>query len=1061
MRFHKTFIIAFLHLVSLFLNAQTYHFTNFGVQDGLAQSNVAAIIQDKQGYFWMATESGVSRFDGKNFITYTTENGLANNNVSALLLDNKGNIWMGHENGMLTKYDPAGEKTFKAIRSEALPKDKKIYSLYQDKKGNIWICTAQFGAIVLDPENLAFKAYAGKEGLSQYVFSAFQDKAGNMYFLTDVGIKYLDTSTNKFEFFRPEEMPFGQITSFTQDDDGNFLVGTSNSYVSKYFTDKKQFVPIIDATNSIWSNSGLITSNFVYSLYSDEQKNIWASVLNLGIYKYESATKRLILFNTNNGLAVNKVKCIAEDNEGNILLGTSGEGVQVFKGEKFVSFTKKDGLINNQVWSICRDKKNNFWFGTNEGISVYSPNEIPEKQFKNFVSIDGVPSNNVRSIVTDRNGNLWIGTWGGKVAKFDLEKNKFIVTPQLNEVCNAYVSCLLVDKNNKLWAGSVDGIAQYDLKTGATNHVRTIDGLSDNDITCLYEDSKGKIWIGTKQKGITVCENNAYKKIGAEQGLTFNSISSIAEDKTGKIWIGTEGGGAYVYDNDAFSKYKVIDGLISDFITLINVDDNGNVWLGTNKGLSKYDVTKKTFLSYAKNDGFTGIETKADASYRDTEGNLWFGTVNGVFKYTPKFDNTISQEPLLQFISVKVNGKAFEVTSEVPELSYKENSLRFDFIGISLSNPDEVKYLVKLEGADENWRAPGKQNFETFSNLHAGHYKFQVMACNSSGACTKEPLTFNFVITPPFWKTWWFYVSVTIIGLIIMFSYIKIRERQLITEKKILEEKVRERTAEVVEKNIELDEKNKDITASIRYAKRIQDAILPPDEYVKKYLPKTFILFKPKDIVSGDFYWLQDKKDQILFAAVDCTGHGVPGAFMSIVGHNAIDQIVKDQGLTKPSDILDALNKSVSDTLRQSNSEDNAVKDGMDLALCSFDRRTNVMEYAGAFNPFWMVRNGEFMEIKADKFPIGNLKKGENKKFTNHSIPLQKGDTIYVFSDGFADQFGGPSGKKFKYSSFRTLLLENQHLSMEEQGQLLNKTIEGWKGDLEQVDDILVIGTRL
>jgi serine phosphatase RsbU (regulator of sigma subunit) len=299
------------------------------------------------------------------------------------------------------------------------------------------------------------------------------------------------------------------------------------------------------------------------------------------------------------------------------------------------------------------------------------------------------------------------------------------------------------------------------------------------------------------------------------------------------------------------------------------------------------------------------------------------------------------------------------------------------------------------------------------------------------------------------------------VGLALFVIYVKIRERSLIREKKILEEKVKERTAEVVQKNIELDEKNKDITASIRYAKRIQDAILPPDEFVKTFLPKTFVLFKPKDIVSGDFYWLADKKDMVLFAAVDCTGHGVPGAFMSIVGHNLLDQIVGEYGLTQPAAILDALNKSVSDTLRQSYSEDNSIRDGMDIALCSFDRKTNVLEYAGAYNPLWLIRNGELIEYKASKFPIGNLKKGENKKFANNTIQLQPGDTLYIFSDGFADQFGGPGGKKFKYSTFKQLLLDTQQMSMEEQGAHINKVIEEWRGTLEQVDDILVIGTRL
>ncbi len=1061
MKIAKFIQLFLLLLFPVLLHSQTYPFTNYGVQDGLAESNVSAIVQDKAGYFWLASESGISKFDGKNFINYTTENGLSDNNVACLLVDAKGNLWLAHENGSLTKYS---EGKFQPIINEALPKDKKIFSLSQDKKGQIWISSAAGAIVILNPEgNLNdianYKSYTSQEGLSQFVLSAQQDKSGKVWFLTDVGIKWMEPTSGKFDFFRPEGMPFGQITSFLLDENDKPLFGTSNGIVYKYTN--KQFETIFDYRNYITTTSGAITNNFVYSIFKDSKNNIWASVLNVGLCKVDVKNKTAIVFNTTNGLAVNKIKSIAEDNEGNILIGTLGEGLQIFKGEKFISYSKTNGLVNSQIWAICQDNNLNYWFGTNEGLTIYNPKETTlENKFKNIPQIEGSPVSSVRSIVKDKSGNLWIGIWGGRVVKYTAATGKFSAQPQLFEFVYPYVSCLLVDSKNKLWIGSADGVTVYDLTTETIKSIRNIDGLSSNDVTVIFEDSKGKIWIGTKQKGITTIEGGKFTVLGKEQGLTYNSITSIAEDKNGKTWIGTEGGGAFVSENSKFSKYKISDGLLSDFITLVTVDEKNNVWLGTNKGLSKFDQTKKQFFSYQKNDGFTGIEAKSKAVFTDNEKNIWFGTVNGVFKYSPAFDNVLTPEPSLNITNLKINLKDYPVSGKL-ELSYKDNSLNFEYIGISLSNPDEIKYKIKLEGSDEDWRPETKQTTAVFSNLSPGNYTLQIVACNNQGVCNSKPLSIEISIAPPFWKTWWFYVLVVVVGGAIVLSYIKVRERALVRENKILEEKVEERTAEVVQKNIELDEINKDITASIRYAKRIQDAILPPDEFVKKFLPKTFVLFKPKDIVSGDFYWLDDKKDQVLFAAVDCTGHGVPGAFMSIVGHSKLDQIVGEQGLTKPSDILNELNKNVSATLRQSVIEDNAVKDGMDIALCSFNRKTNVMEYAGAYNPMWLIRKGELIEYKADKFPIGNLKVGENKKFTNHSIPLQEGDTLYIFSDGFADQFGGPNGKKLKYSTFKQILLDNQHLSMEEQGALLEKTIEGWRGTLEQVDDILVIGTRL
>lgn len=1055
----KKIIQSFLFLLPFLVNAQTYHFSNYGVKDGLAQSNVSGIIQDSAGFYWLATDGGVSRFDGKNFINYTTEDGLADNNVSAIFLDKDNKIWLGHENGTLTKYDG---KTFTEIKSRLLPKDKKIYGFFQDNTGSLWISTFSAGVIkIMDPsrdlkEKLHIKVYSGRDGLSQYVFSTSQDKEGNLWFLTDVGIKIYDKATHQFDFFRPDNMPLGQISCLTLDQEKNFLMGTTNGSVYKYDTKKKQFETLINSDVTVNASLGG-GPNFIYTIREDKKGNIWASGSNHGVYRYNKASRKTTAFNTSNGLAVNKIKCIYEDLEHNILFGTSGEGLEVFSGEKFVSFSKRNGLKDNQVWAICKDRNNNLWFGTNEGLTVYDPKAPADKAYKNISISEGLPSNNVRAIVEDRYGNLWIAMWGGKVIKYDINQGRFAQVSALNEIVNNLVSTLLIDTKNNLWIGTYEGIVIYDLNDGSIKTFRTIDGLSDNDISCLFESSNGHIWIGTKQKGVTEFDGKNFKKYNRENGLNNTSISSIAEDTKQRIWIGTEGGGAFVYNGKNFVNYKVKNGLISDFITLITTDKKNTVWLGTNKGLNKYHLNTSVFSSYLKGDGFTGVETKPRAVYTDNENNIWFGTVNGAFKYSPKLDVPVSTEPITKLLSFKVNLKDYPVSEKI-ELSYKENSLSFDFIGISLSNPEGVEYKIKLEGYDEDWRVV-KQSSEIYSNLPHNRYVFKLIACNSSGACSK-PISISIHISPPYWKTWWFYLIVFSAVVSGLFAYIKIRERKLHHEKKILEDKVNERTAEVVEKNKELDEINKDITASIRYAKRIQDAILPPDDFVKKHLPNTFVLFKPKDIVSGDFYWMEDKKDTVIFAAVDCTGHGVPGAFMSIVGHNLLDRVVGEQKVTQPAKILDELNKSISDTLRQTDLEDNTVRDGMDIAICAFDKKKGMLEYAGAYNPLWLIRNGELIEIKANKFPIGNSKSGENNKFTNHEIALEKGDTIYIFSDGYSDQFGGPAGKKFKASALKQLLINNQHLSMSEQRELLDHNIEHWRGQHEQVDDILVIGTR-
>lgn len=257
-----------------------------------------------------------------------------------------------------------------------------------------------------------------------------------------------------------------------------------------------------------------------------------------------------------------------------------------------------------------------------------------------------------------------------------------------------------------------------------------------------------------------------------------------------------------------------------------------------------------------------------------------------------------------------------------------------------------------------------------------------------------------------------------------------------------------------------IEHQHKDIKDSINYAKRIQEAILPPDVFIKKLLPESFILYMPKDVVSGDFYWVEPWGSKILFAAVDCTGHGVPGALMSIVGYNLLGKALNELGLSRPSLILNSLSKGIGKTLRQIGS-DSEVKDGMDIALCSLDKKTLMLEYAGAFNSLYILREGKLIEIQSDKIQIGNYMEGELKQYTNHEIQLEKGDTIYIFTDGYADQFGGEKGKKLKYKTMQNLIISLQGKPMDEQKNILQKYIEKWKGNLEQLDDILIMGVRV
>lgn len=294
------------------------------------------------------------------------------------------------------------------------------------------------------------------------------------------------------------------------------------------------------------------------------------------------------------------------------------------------------------------------------------------------------------------------------------------------------------------------------------------------------------------------------------------------------------------------------------------------------------------------------------------------------------------------------------------------------------------------------------------------------------------------------------------IGLAVVFIFSILLYRNFLGKKKA-NEILKMQAIEINFQKKVMEEKNKSITDSINYAKLIQEAILPSKEIKDKLFSDMFMLFQPKDIVSGDFYWFTEKNGKKIIATVDCTGHGVPGAFMCMIGNALLNEIINENGITTPNEILRLLREKIIFSLKQREGEN---KDGMDISILSFDAITNTVEFAGANNPLWLIRKGIIEEVKADKQPIG-LHYGEAKPFNNHVIELQKEDSLYIFTDGYADQFGGIDGKKFKYKKLQNLLLSIQDQHMVEQGVILNEKINGWKGNLEQVDDILIIGVRI
>lgn len=1041
-----TFFYAAILLSTSNLSAQTYYFDYYGAKEGL-QSKVYNVLQDDLGYIWLATESGVSKFDGFNFKNYTSDDGLALGGIKKILKDPRGFIWMGHISGGLSVFD--GETIRKHPISEFI--SMEITSLLFDKDGILWISTLGDGLIRIDnpyefnPEKLKYDQYKGKR-LSDRVFSVILAKNDSVFFITDAGIKKYNKKDSSFVKHAPKGLTtYWQTTAMFEDSRGDIWYGTYHGGLYRYIKEKNEF-QIYDARDGL-------ADNWVTTINEDSKGNVWIGTWGGGITKFnENGFKT---YDNTNGLQDLKIFKIIEDVEGNILIATNDHGLAIFKGEKFEIYSTSDGLSSKQVSSIVQDEGGKYWFGTDKGISVYNP-KAGEKgiRFAYFNQETNSIGDQIGYLKRDAEGNIWIGTGHSGVSMYNYKTGRFVRDPFINNYFpNGIVSALEIDGQNQLWIGTQYGLIYHNIDESKTQLLTQINGLNGNDISVLYADSKDRVWVGVRGKGMNLIVDDSISKIEFDIAFTPKCIT---EDKSGNIWIGTMAKGILISDGKKMIRtINQNDGLLSNLINQLNVDNNNNILVGTGRGLNKVDQDGNIHV-YTEKSGFVGIETKENATYKDKEGNLWFGTVAGVIKYQPKYDFCNAQEPITHISRLRVNNEDREMIPR-QKFSYLENTIIFDYNSICLNNPDAVQYQIMLEPADKEWRPVTERSEETYSSLAPEKYVFKVRAKNSAGIWNTEPVTYTFTIRPPFYKTWWFILSLVALGVIAIISYIKVRERNLVKEKKILEDKVEERTAEVVQKSIELEKKNKDITDSIRYAKRIQTAVLPPEIPFEN----TFIFFRPKDIVSGDFYWLEKIGNKEMIAAVDCTGHGVPGAFLSILGHSMLTKIVREYGILEPAKILDQLDLEIINALHQKNVEgERVVNDGMDLALICYNRDTQILEYAGGYNPLIMIRNGELEEIRADRFPIGMTTVHDDKKFTNNEIKVEKGDTFYIFSDGYADQFGGDDGRKLRKKTMKDILLDIQSKSMAEQGKYLEEFMLDWMKNYDQIDDIVFVGRR-
>ena len=872
------------------------------------------------------------------------------------------------------------------------------------------------------------------------------------------------------------------IRAFNEDSKGNVYVGTIAGLYIINTSHKLNRVEIAGMTLQYLA---------VTSINKDKNNTFWLTT-DEGVIKLNGNTHQRFL--DYNGLCGKVVLSSYIDSEGNLWFGSDGFGVSKLSSEALVNYSEKDGLKGDYVNSIYQTSDKKYWIAMrNNGLLCMDGKEKKQYTVNKKNTKGTLIDNNVNCMAQDREGNLWAGTMSGLSIFYKDKIINYWAESTYETVYSIYHSHKGIH-----YIGSGNGLVIFgeDGKKEPVEIVNKLKGAADLAIYRMAEDKEHNLWLATANYGAIKYDGKSAEIFNAKNQFTNKTVYNVTTDKNGNLWFGTEDG-VFYYDYKKFVNIGEKDGLISNQAYFLVFDNQNRLWIGTNKGIDALQVNdfisnKKINIKHlGKEEGLKGLECNFNSAIKDDEGKLWFGTVKGATVFNPRFEKNNYQEPSCLITDIKLffekanlspYSTSLDSLTGLPvnlKLPYIKNHVTFDFIGISQTNPEKVKYQFKLDGVDGDWVPVTSKTEVTYSSLQPGKYTFYLKAMNNDGVWNKDPLQFKFSVLPPWYRTWWFYTICIVIVLASIYGYSTYKTKKLYADKVKLEKEVASRTRELREekKKVELinkeviaqkatiEHKNLEMTDSIKYAKNIQEALLPAITGLKKDFPESFVLYMPKDIVSGDFYWFANRDGKNLFAAADCTGHGVPGAFMSIIGNSLLNEIVGEQHVYQPSEILNNLHVGVKTALNHNKGEFER-RDGMDIALCSFNKENMTLDYAGANRALWIYRKGTTDKaeiIKPDKNPIGGIEHDfeVKRQFTNHTVQLQKEDCVYVFSDGYADQFGGEKGKKFMVANLQRTFAEITDKPMQEQYEHLRKVFTDWRGSYEQIDDVLVIGVRV
>ncbi len=787
--------IFLLFLATMPAMAQRFYFETVGLAEGLPNTKVHTLVQDSTGMVWLGTDAGLVRYDGKAVMPYGQNEGLPGGAARSLFLDNGSRLWVGYGGGGLARIVDGKPEV---VKVEGLSLNSDITGMASDGSGGLWISTMGQGVLrardATTGPTLNVERMGTDQGIIDHVTGITPLRNGTLAFLEDGGtLKKWDADRSRFTSLEwPGLQDVQLITAVHEDALGRIWLGTRN-----------EGTYVLDTRSGQVVNHGHfngLPSNTVTCFGEDLARQVWVGTLDGGVAVIGMNGVRRT-YNPTTGMPGLVIRRFATDREGNMLIATNDAGLSIFKGERFLNFVEEDGLLDPQVWALLEDQQGRMWFGTNGGITILDARDPTNVVTRTLTSQSGALTNNrVRCLREDGQGHIWIGTESGSLIDWDAQAYRAIEHPDLSAVIpEGHVTALELGAKGSLWIGTVNGLKRYDPGVPPTVFTEE-DGVPSTPVTALYRDKQGILWVGSTGRGITQVRDGVGHHVDLTRSFTPTCFVS---DPEGRLWAGSDGTGITVLkDGKEVAHYTTEQGLLSNTIRSMISDNEGHIWIGTTEGLNKWRPKMDNFLSFTQRSGIKGKEAKGNAVCVTRSGDLWLGTNAGATRITVEKGADKSLAPVVAIRSLGVDQMDRPLAAGI-ELAHSERNIRITFGSVSLSDPDAVRYQYMLSGLDNDWQPITAIGEAYYPALPPGRFTFRVRAVNRAGLWS-EAIGYDLHILPPWYRTWWFYVALTGLILASGFSYLKFRERQLRLRNMVLEQRVKERTAEVVEQSEEI-----------------------------------------------------------------------------------------------------------------------------------------------------------------------------------------------------------------------------------------------------------------